>query len=204
MPQLDPDTAAKLYYNFLLDRIDQVDNIKGPQPYIAFTPETAKNFFQTIVSPEFSLISQTGSDLGERLTNVSSSLFDKEFNKVVIMDSDSPNLPSRFINDSFERLDSEDVVLGPCEDGGYYLIGLKSSSPDLFRDIPWSTARVTEVTLKRASKQGLKISILDKWYDVDSYNELLQLKNDLNSDSPRENGAYFCKNTYQILSEIFM
>jgi rSAM/selenodomain-associated transferase 1 len=202
IPQLDPETAAKLYYNFLLDRIDQVDEIKGPRPFVAFTPESAKAFFNTLVPPEFNLIPQTGADLGERLTNVSIRLFDHGFKKVVIMDSDSPNLPSKFIREAFERLDSEEVVIGSCEDGGYYLIGLKESMPSLFKDIPWSTPRVTEVTKERASKQGVAISMLDKWYDVDTNKDLLQLKRDLDSDFKEEKGAFFCKNTYQFLSQI--
>jgi rSAM/selenodomain-associated transferase 1 len=201
-PQLDPKTAARLYYNFLCDRINQVDGIKGPQPFIAFTPETAKPFFTTLVPTEFKLIAQTGIDLGERLTNVSDSLFDQGFDKVVIMDSDSPNLPSSYIIDAFDRLDSEKVVLGSGEDGGYYLIGLKERMPNLFRDIPWSTPRVTEVTLARASEQSITISMLEQWYDVDTYQQLLQLKRDLDSDSKLEKGAYLCKNTKQFLSEI--
>ena len=118
------------------------------------------------------------------------------------MDSDSPNLPSCFLKDAFERLDDHEVVLGPCEDGGYYLIGLTSIIPALFEDIPWSTARVTEVTRQRASEQGVKISMLDKWYDVDTYKELLKLKDDLDSDPKVENSVFNCKNTYQFLSEI--
>lgn len=201
-PQLDPKTAAKLYHNFLLDRIDQVDNIKGPQPFVAFTPKTAKAFFTTLVPTEFKLVAQMGTDLGERLTNVSDSLFDQGFNKIVIMDSDSPTLPSRLIIDAFDRLDSDEVVLGSCEDGGYYLIGLKESMPNLFRGIPWSTPKVTEVTIARASEKGITISMLEQWYDVDTYQQLLQLKNELDSDSRGEKGAFFCKNTNQFLTEI--
>jgi rSAM/selenodomain-associated transferase 1 len=201
-PQLDPGTAAELYYNFLLDRIDQVDGIKGPQSFVAFTPKTAEEFFTNLIPTKFNLIPQTGINLGERLTNVSKCLFDQGFNKVVVMDSDSPNLPSRFIEDAFEQLDSQEVVLGSCEDGGYYLIGLKSEIPNIFRDIPWSTSRVTDVTIERASEQGEEISMLDKWYDVDTYQELLQLKRDLDSESKGDKGAFFCRKTYQFLSEI--
>lgn len=201
-PPLDPETAAKLYYNFLLDRIEQMISIKGPQPFVAFTPESAKVFFSTIVPPGFNQIPQKGIDLGERLTNVSSTLFDQEFKKVVIMDSDSPNLPSRFIKDTIRRLDSNDIVLGSCEDGGYYLIGLKESLPSLFSDIPWSTSKVTEVTLVRATELGITISMLDTWYDVDTYQDLLHLKRDLDSDFKTDTGAYFCKNTYQFISKL--
>jgi rSAM/selenodomain-associated transferase 1 len=201
-PQLDPETAAKLYHNFLRDRIAQVDSIEGPKKKVAFTPDTAEPFFSELVPMGFSLIPQLGADLGERLTNISSTLFDQGFNKIVLMDSDSPNLPSKLIIEAFERLDSEEVVLGPCEDGGYYLIGMTTKMPELFKNIPWSTQRVTKVTKDHASKYGITISMLEKWYDVDTYQELLQLKRDLDSDSEKNKAAYHCKFTNQFLSEI--
>jgi rSAM/selenodomain-associated transferase 1 len=201
-PQLDPVSAAKLYHNFLLDKIDQVNGIDDPKPYIAFTPAAAGVFFRALVPTRFGLIEQSGINLGDRLANVSKCLFDKGFKKVVIMDSDSPNLPSRLIGNAFDELDKSDVVLGPSEDGGYYLVGLNYPMPELFRNIPWSTPKVLEVTQARALENNAEISMLEKWYDVDTYQELIKLKKDLDSELKMEQGAFLCKNTYQFLSEI--
>jgi rSAM/selenodomain-associated transferase 1 len=204
IPELDPETAAKLYNNFLLDRIAQVEGINGPQSFVAYTPESSWAFFSQLVPPGFKLVPQTGKDLGERLRNVSSNLFDQGYHKVVIIDSDSPNLPSRYIIEALKRLESEKVVLGTCEDGGYYLIGLSMYTPSLFYDIPWSTPRVPEVTLARAFKSNISVSMLDKWYDVDTFSDLVTLKRDLESHNKSERGAFFCKNTYQFLSRILI
>jgi rSAM/selenodomain-associated transferase 1 len=202
IPSLDPETAAMLYYNFLLDRIAQVEGLEYPHPFIAYTPLFAKPFFSALAPSKFNLIPQTGINLGERLINVSKNLFEQDFSKVVIMDSDSPNLPSMYIIEAFKRLDTEKVVLGTCEDGGYYLIGLRKHMPSLFIDIPWSTPQVTEVTLARASESGATISMLSKWYDVDTYSDLVTLKRDLYSDTKEKSGAFFCEHTYQFLSRI--
>ena len=199
IPPLDPNTAASLYYNFLLDKIDQVRKIKGAKFFIAYTPKKAVNFFERF-APEFSIIPQIGVDLGERLANTSNQLLNQGFKKVVLLDSDTPNLPSEYIRQALMRLGKFDLVLGPCEDGGYYLIGLKFHIPEIFRDVPWSTSQVTDFTEKKAQKLGLSISFLDSWYDVDTLDELMRLHRNLNSSSNKKN--IFCYNTYRFLSKI--
>ena len=69
-----------------------------------------------------------------------------------------------------------DVVVGPCEDGGYYLIGLRAPAPALFADMPWSTAAVTEETLARARRLGLRLRLLPSWFDVDRGEDLARLR----------------------------
>jgi rSAM/selenodomain-associated transferase 1 len=196
IPSLDPGAVSNLYYNFLLDKIEQVKNIEA-QSFIAYTPETEFAFFQMILPSGFDLIKQVGADLGERLANISGSLFGQGFKKVLILDSDTPNLPVDYIIKGFERLDNSDVVIGPCEDGGYYLIGLRESQPHLFRDIPWSTSRVTELTVNKAKMEGLKVSLIEKWYDIDTIDDLLLLKSDLDSYNIDQKGIFFCENTYR-------
>jgi rSAM/selenodomain-associated transferase 1 len=196
IPSLDSGTVSSLYHNFLLDKIGQVKNIEA-QAFIAYTPETEFAFFQNIAPSGFNLINQTGSGLGERLVNVSKNLFGQGFKKVLILDSDTPNLPVEYIKKGFEKLDNSDVVIGPCEDGGYYLIGLGASQPLIFEDIPWSTSRVTELTMNKAKMEGLKVSQLEKWYDVDTIDDLLHLKHDLDSYPVDQKGIFFCENTYR-------
>lgn len=195
IPRLDPMVVSSLYHKFLLDKIEQVKNIAA-DAFIAYTPETGLAFFRSIVPPGFDLINQVGADLGERLVNISKILFGQGFEKVLLLDSDSPNLPVEYIQKGLEQLDKNDVVLGPCEDGGYYLIGLRECQPLLFQDIPWSTSRVTEFTLEKAQRRGLSVFLLEKWYDVDTIDDLLHLKRDLDSYSLHQKG-FFCKNTYR-------
>lgn len=201
IPLLGPEVACSLYYNFLLDKIEQVKHIEA-QALIAYTPDTEIAFFRKIAPSGFNLIEQVGSDLGKRLIDISKRLFRQGYKKVLILDSDTPNLQIDHIKRGVEQLDKSDVVLGPCEDGGYYLIGLRSSQPVLFDDIPWSTSGVIELTLKKAQRSGLTVSLLGKWYDIDTIDDLLRLKRDLDSYSEDQKGDFFCKNTYHEINRI--
>ena len=201
IPDFDPLAVSRLYHGFLLDRIEQVRGIPDADYYIAYTPKSAKDFFKQMAPDDFHLIAQEGTDLGERLSNISFELFQGGYDNIVIMDSDSPNLPSRSITSSFKHLENADIVLGPCEDGGYYLVGLNHHIPEIFMDIPWSTSKVTKITQERANSKGMNISFLEKWYDVDTRDDLIRLKNDLDNFSEDPDDMFFCQNTYKIISE---
>lgn len=195
-PPLKPEEASYIYQNFLLDKIEQVKSIEARR-FISYTPETSEAFFRSIMPSGFFLISQAGADLGERLVNVSNGLFAQGAEKVVMLDSDTPNLPTDYIKEALSLLDDVDVVIGPCEDGGYYLIGIRSFMPELFIGIPWSTSRVAELTIMKAQELGLTVSLLHGWYDVNTAIDLKRLKKDL--DSPSEK-CFFCENTFRTLS----
>jgi rSAM/selenodomain-associated transferase 1 len=197
--RLDPETASELYCCFLLDKLEQVRGLNDIYPMVAYTPHDRADFFKGILPAGFTLIPQTGGHLGERLANVSGYLFEHGYEKVVILDSDSPNLPTRYIYDGMRCLDDTDAVIGPCLDGGYYLIGLSTHMPALFQDIPWSTPRVTELTLKKAANMGISVSLIDEWYDVDAVEDLLRLKRDL--EKPFD-GSFLCRNTHRMISKM--
>ena len=196
-PPLSPFEASRLYHSFLLDKIEQVKGIGEARPFIAYTPESSESFFRSIIPPEFYLINQAGNDLGERLSNISHELFAQSAAKVILLDSDTPNLPVDHIREGLSRLDEEDVVLGPCEDGGYYLIGMRAFISEIFDEIPWSTPLVTELTLKKVQELGLTVSMLPAWYDVDTEKDLRRLMRDIEFPS---NNCFFCENTHHSLS----
>jgi rSAM/selenodomain-associated transferase 1 len=157
--------------------LEQVSRVKNVLAALAFTPESAKNFFREIVPRNFELIPQNGLDLGERLANVFKELFSDNFEQIVIIGSDSPTLPISSIEKSFFLLNKRDidVVLGPCDDGGYYLIGSKSFISSLFEEISWSTSKVFNETIKRIEVSNLRLATLPVWYDVDSMDDLKRL-----------------------------
>jgi hypothetical protein len=95
------------------------------------------------------------------------------------MDSDSPTLPADYVRQAFTALEAADVVLGPCEDGGYYLIGLNRPAPRLLREVPMSTPDVMRDTLAIADRDKLNVALLPTWYDVDTAQELERLKAEL-------------------------
>ena len=187
---------------FLLDKFAQVSSIRDARHFVAYTPDTGRGFFRRIVPCGFKLIEQSGADLGARLANISRGLFEKGFKKVIMLDSDTPTLPLFYIKVGLMALDSSDVVIGPCEDGGYYLIGLNAPAPEIFKDIPWSTPEVTNVTMNKALDLGLSVEMLEMWYDVDTGDDLRRLKKDLESAPRYGEGKLMCKNTYGAMSKL--
>jgi hypothetical protein len=179
-PPLSPQAAAGLYQAFLLDKIAQVGRLEAAHPVIAYTPDTAHPFFAAI-APHFLLIPQQGADLGARLANTFAHLFATGYTGVLAIDSDTPTLPTAFLQQAVARLalPHNDVVLGPSEDGGYYLIGLRALHRELFEDMPWSTAAVIAETKRRAAAKGLTVTDLPTWFDIDTPEELARLRTSL-------------------------
>jgi uncharacterized protein len=119
---------------------------------------------------------QSGEDLGERMSNAfreSLNLYDQ----VLIIGIDSPTFPLSFFQEAFRRLENHDIVLGPSEDGGYYLIALSKPIPEIFQNIPWSTEKVFTMTLERLATR--KVSLLERCFDVDQPADLQRLRNEL-------------------------
>lgn len=181
-PPLTADQAARLYSCFLQDIIDMVRQIArtNPEitPLIAYAPETAAGYFQR-VAPDFGRILQLGERLNERLQSIFDAAFEQGCRRVAAINSDSPTLPGTFLLEAFERLETADVVLGPCEDGGYYLIGLKRPHPEIILPVQMSTDRVLEETLALIERQGLAVELLPPWYDVDTAEDLARLEKEL-------------------------
>jgi len=96
----------------------------------------------------------------------------------IAVDSDTPTLPREFLQQAVDCLTGPgpDVVLGPTEDGGYYLIGVRAANRALFDDMPWSTAAVLEITLRRAAAAGLQTVCTPAWFDVDTPDDLRRLR----------------------------
>ena len=181
VPPLTREEAAELYRCLLLDKIFQVGTLSGVDPYLAYTPPEARAQMASLAPQDFTLIPQAGSDLGDRLHRLSAILLERGHPGVIIIDSDTPTLPSTYLLDALDRIQSKgtDLVLGPAEDGGYYLIGLKRPCWSLFDSIPWSGPSVLSETLRRASAQRLEVATLPTWFDVDTASDLLRLRNDL-------------------------
>jgi len=118
------------------------------------------------------LISQKGSDLGEKMYNAIKWLFSKGYKKISLIGSDSPDLPLTFIIDAFDKLDSYKLIIGPSEDGGYYLIGMNKLYDSIFKDIKWGHDSVLKDTISNANAAGISYFLLPEWYDIDDLNSL--------------------------------
>jgi uncharacterized protein len=185
-PPLDVTTAAALYECFLRDTLAVMRQVTGVRRTIAFLPEDADGYFHAM-APDMALTPQRGADLGERLANLLAEALAGGADQAVVMDSDSPSLPAAHVAQAFTELDGPcDVVLGPCDDGGYYLIGVKQPHPRLLREVRMSTPTVVQDTLTLAAELGLRTALLPTWYDVDTAADLARLQRDLSTSPPEQ------------------
>ncbi len=176
IPWLGEEGAYELYICLLQDRLEEVSKLLGVDLYIACFPFEKKDLIEELFSKSWQkrvkFIPQEGNDLGERIISVFSQ-FNLEKEKVVLVDTDTPSLTSQIINSSFKFLKDFDLIIGPANDGGYYLVGLKEKHFDLFEDIPWSTRQVSSLTIEKAEKKNLKVKLLSALIDIDRKEDAL-------------------------------
>ncbi|MDJ0704900.1 MAG: TIGR04282 family arsenosugar biosynthesis glycosyltransferase [Leptolyngbyaceae cyanobacterium MO_188.B28] len=127
---------------------------------------------QAWLGRELAYRSQGEGDLGDRLTCAFQQGFEAGMERIVIIGSDCPGITPLLLIQAFNHLQQNDVVLGPAEDGGYYLIGLRQAQPALFKQIAWSTEEVFQQTDAIAQQQGLAVAYLDRLSDVDRPEDL--------------------------------
>jgi len=141
---------------------------------VCYAPTSAEHAFRAWFGDACRYWPQSGEDLGARMAHSFQQAFDAGFERVSLIGSDLPDLPADLMCEAFRRLETDDAVLGPATDGGYYLIGLRRETftPDVFRDIPWGTARARAATLAQLAQAGLTVSQLPAWDDVDTYADL--------------------------------
>ena len=178
-PPFSLQQAADFYEALLLDTLDLVGRIPEIQLAIAITPASAINYFKKISPAGTILFPVDGADIGECLIKTTEFLFSGGYDQVIALNADGPSLPVDYLIQAFKLLNETDLVLGPGEDGGYYLVGLNKPSPEIFQHIDWSTALVLEQTLIGAKKLGLRYRLTPAWFDVDTINEVLRIKADL-------------------------
>jgi len=186
VPPLTFDEAANLYQALLLDTIDLVISIATVDMAVGVTPPAAQPFFQQITPPRTILLPVEGSDIGACLHAVTADLFERGYKKVLAINSDGPSLPADYLTRAIELLDHHEVVFGPNEDGGYYLVGLVQPEPHLFHEVLWSTDQVFKQSLRKSAKLGLKTGILPSWYDIDTAGDMRHLLADLKKAGPQQ------------------
>lgn len=176
-PPLSLEDAADLYHCFLRDTIAKVRTVPDVSLVMAYTPCADRAWFAAL-APGFILLPQRGRDLGQRMAECFGQLFASDYTGVLLTGTDLPTLPSSLIQQALVLIadPQTDVVLGPSEDGGYYLIGLRTLHRELFEDMTWSTPQVLVETVHRAEAKKLQIAYLPPWFDVDTPADLARLQ----------------------------
>ncbi|MGE0468719.1 MAG: TIGR04282 family arsenosugar biosynthesis glycosyltransferase [Nitrospira sp.] len=177
-PPLTPDEAATLHGSFVLDTLERTKTAAGRlklsmERYLACAPSSSHVFFKIMEERQgVTLIDQVGDDLGARMHQTVETMFSRGYRRTVLLGTDVPTLPLEYFKQVLTLLDSYDLALGPALDGGYYLIGMNRSIPELFTNIPWSTDQVLKLTQDRAAQLSLKTALLQPWRDVDTRADL--------------------------------
>lgn len=200
-PPLAPHEASQLYGCFLEDTIEKAQSMPSTETVVYYAPSEAEGLFRSLVGTAAKCIPQPGGDVGERMSECFSRLCSPG-RQVVIIGTDCPTLPESFIEQSLKVLEcgAADLVLGPCSDGGYCLIGMNSHNPRLFEGVSWSTPAVLDQTLSRAADLRLRVSMLPEWYDVDTKEDLPRLVADLLNQ--RESEAPLANRTTHYLKDL--
>jgi len=202
VPPLSPDEAMALSGCFLQDvtaNIAQAARDAPIDPYVAFAPAGGEALLHPVIAPGTRLILADGSPampdrverFGRSLLHAARGLFALGYGAVGLLNSDSPTLPTALLVEAARALAApgDRVVLGPADDGGYYLLAIKAPHAALFRDIDWSTERVAAQTRARAAELGLELVTLPSWYDVDDAGSLHALLDEL--DGAGRRGVFY-------------
>jgi rSAM/selenodomain-associated transferase 1 len=190
VPPLTHEEAAALSVAFLRDTAANIasacaesagDVGRGVDAVAAYTPRGAEAAFDELLPHGFALLPQRGESFGERLFHAAADLLRLGYESCCLIDSDSPTLPRALLKAAIAELSrpGERIVLGPADDGGYYLIGMRRAHPRLFEEIEWSTAGVAAQTIARAREINIDVALLPAWYDVDDAATLRRLCGEL-------------------------
>ncbi len=179
-PAISMQQAAQLYERFLIDTLAAVTRRDDCTLVIAIDSPGSADYFAAL-APGVAQVQQQGATLGERLDSVMTQSLHLGFDQVFALGSDSPDLPPGHVSAAFEALqnDAVDVVLGPTDDGGYYLIGWKRRWSPMVAEVEMSTPSVLADTLEVANGLGARVSLTPTWYDVDCPKDLTRLRQSL-------------------------
>jgi rSAM/selenodomain-associated transferase 1 len=167
---IGPQAACDAYIALVKVLVGNLRALSNVQ--MRFTPDDALAEISRWLQPAWTSAPQGQGDLGQRLVRAFRDAFAAGAQRVIVIGSDSPDITQHDMEAAWSALESRDVVLGPAEDGGYWLIGLRSEHPTLFEDIPWSSSVVFEQTLARAKCAGLSTYLLRQLPDIDTAEDL--------------------------------
>jgi rSAM/selenodomain-associated transferase 1 len=197
VPPLSEIAAASLATCFAQDTVLNAQLLVS-SVLVAYAPADARNDLQPILAADLLWFEQDGANLGERLDSVAEHVSSLGFTPFIILGADSPTLPTGLIQEALNVLSSgeADISLGPTEDGGYYLVGLRNPVQGLFQNIDWSTPSAYEQTAANAAKLRLRLHPLPSWYDIDTPADLTYLHDEMYSS---EEVRLRAPNTYRWL-----
>jgi hypothetical protein len=177
-PSLSPEAVAAFYCCLLDDTLALARSL-GDVEIAIMCPDSDVNELARLAGSEASVVAQKGEGLAAGLTSVFAHFAQSHQRRVIAFNSDSPHLPASVLANAFEALTRHDVVVGPTHDGGYYLVGAKTSHPTLFADDGLGTKSALERLLSRIRALELSVGFTDPFYDIDVAGDLARLAAEL-------------------------
>jgi rSAM/selenodomain-associated transferase 1 len=184
-PSLSPEAVTAFYCCLLDDTLALARSLKlGGVEVAIMCPDSDVNELARLAGKHASVVAQKGEGLAAGLTSVFAHFAEGHRTnalqrRVIAFNSDSPHLPRSVLEDAFETLAAHDVVVGPTHDGGYYLVGAKASHPTLFAGDGMGTSSALERLLARARALELSVGFADRFYDIDTADDLNRLAEEL-------------------------
>ncbi len=176
IPALTPEQTAALAAQLLRRTVELAQELPQIRTVVVVAPPEGIELVRRLLPRPVPLVAQGEGDLGDRLQRFFQRAFEEGSEGVMVLGADHPNLPADYLRQavSILRRGNDRVVLGPTEDGGYYLMGLTRPHPELFQGIPWSTSEVFRETLQRARRLHLSVEQLPPWFDIDRPEDLIR------------------------------
>lgn len=175
------ERACALAEAFLLDTLGQV-RAAGLELWVAFDPAEARGWFLER-APDARLVPQADGDLGARMAAAVQAALDDGAERVLCLGMDTPHASPDALTRAAHALANSDLVIGPSEDGGYWLLGQRAVHPEVFEDMPWSASHLLEETLRRTRE--LIVTRAEATFDVDEPGDLERLRALLGEDPRR-------------------
>ena len=181
---LGDEGAAKAYRQLVSHVAEGVQPPQGLEDqwaiWVVFDPAERESEVREWLDPQFRgaasrYLAQVPGDLGDRLVGAFAAGFEAGFGKIAAIGTDCVDLDADGIGEAWKMLDQRDVVFGPADDGGYYLVGLKDASPIIFQGVPWSDPRTLAVSRQIASEAGLSVGELAVLSDIDEIEQWREL-----------------------------
>jgi glycosyltransferase A (GT-A) superfamily protein (DUF2064 family) len=163
---LGASAAAKVYRSFIMDLCERFAHLSVRSRLVAYAPRGSRQSVALLTSRHWRLVQQQGGGRGQVLANLFEQAFRTGHQRVVLLLTDCPTVPGPFVIDAFDRLLTNDVVLGPNTDGGVYLVGMSLERPELLVGLDWNGDGVFDALVDRAEAYGLILGLVPHWYEV--------------------------------------
>lgn len=177
--------AAEIYRSLLTTTLRRCEAVEAIRILACWPPERQPEMM-TLTHGRWCVEQQSKGDLGARMQHFFEKRLESPDSRAVLIGSDSPQIPLQRIEAAFVALASSPVVIGPSEDGGYYLIGATRVIPEMFADIDWSSDQVMHQTVNQLKSTGAPYAVLPTEYDIDEQADLQRLCQELQQLKSRD------------------